>query len=184
MDAFANFMGYIQSIKEGEVFAWSDDSQKFNSTIDELENFYFANKYVIDLHENYLLLNRPYNEKIDKIDEIFSYLGFDNESRYLYINETNKIDKWLLKNFVNTFTWTENDSETFNNLRNKDSFGKFRNVEMNQTVLKNLKSENDIPKSQPPNEQSLITQNYFKLTIRILKMIVIFQKPKCFEKKR
>ncbi len=52
VDAFANFMGYIKSLKEGQLFAWSDELNKFNSTIDVLENFYFSNKVAIDLNEN------------------------------------------------------------------------------------------------------------------------------------
>ncbi len=35
-------------MNEGKVFAWTDDPKKFNSTIDEFENFYFENKELVD----------------------------------------------------------------------------------------------------------------------------------------
>ncbi len=77
-------------MKEGKLFAWTDDSEKFNSTISELENFYFENKDVVDKYENFFLKNRDDGE-FEKIFEIFSYLGFEMDTAYVYLNESNKI---------------------------------------------------------------------------------------------
>ncbi len=81
--------------------------------------------------------------------------------------------------FTSLFTSTENDFETFINLRNKDSYGVFINVALDEKVLDNIIRDLIFSNSKI-NQPSFSLQNYIKLTARILKMMVIFQKPKCF----
>jgi hypothetical protein len=178
VDAFANFMGYIHSMKEGKLFAWTDNSEKFNYTINELENFYFENKDVVDKYENFFLNSFDFGE-YEKIYELLAYFGFGLKSEYVYLNESNKVFKYIFRNFAKSFSQTENDYETFINLRNKNSFGIFQNVVLNQTFLNNI---NDNQKNSDSNkfEPYLTVEKYMKLTIRIIKMTVIFKKPKCY----
>jgi hypothetical protein len=95
VDAFTNFMGYIQSMKEGEIFAWTDNAEKFNSTINELENFYLSNKNLIDLYENYIITSdlQPNFDKL-KILQIFiipSLINFEFLFREKFLDFISKI---------------------------------------------------------------------------------------------
>jgi hypothetical protein len=178
VDAFVNFMGYVQSMADGKVFAWTDDSGKFNSTVDELENFYFENKNVVDMYENFSLNDRS-KMNSDKLIEIFSYLGFEIDDKYVYLNESKKIKFESIRSLISSFLKTEYDYKTFIELRNKGSHGNFQNILLDETVLHEI-SQDLLYKYKKQPEPTLVVEKYMKLTIRIFKMMVIFQKPQCF----
>jgi hypothetical protein len=168
--AIANFLGYIQSMKEKKLFAWTDDLLKYNYTIDELENFYFKNKKMVDLYENYLFTNEK-KRKFNSLKNILVQLGFEISSNTIHLSESKEIDYQKLVSVMKLYDKTTYDFDTFNNLRNENKI-EMKNIVLSDDILsKIINSDNQ-------NDFSLIN-NYLKLTIRILKMLVVLKNPKC-----
>jgi len=170
VDAIANFFGYIESMKEGKLFAWTDDLLKYNSTIDELENFYFKNKKIVDLYENYLFTSNN-KRNFDSLKKILVQLGFEISSDTINFNESGTIDYQKLVSVMRFYDKTTHDFETFINLRNKNEI-EMKNIVLNDDILFKITNSDS-------NEFFLI-ENYLKLTIRILKMLVVLKNPKCY----
>ncbi len=93
-----------------------------------MENFYFSNKELIDLYENYLMFpNSKIGEKaLGTLKEILVYLGFSiNKDQTIAMNKNNEIDILWISGIMFNFFNARCDYETFKNLRMKESFGKF-----------------------------------------------------------